>query len=73
MDYSIAGLLDSTDIVDLNNPDSEIEPAIAELEKVLAAMSQETGVEIIKALQINIRMPEFPEKLHCKTLKTSWV
>ncbi|AQW91414.1 DUF6630 family protein [Elizabethkingia anophelis] len=50
MDYSIAGLLDSTDIVDLNNPDSEIEPAIAELEKVLAAMSQETGVEINKGI-----------------------
>ena len=50
MDYSIGGLLDSTDIVDLNNPDSEIEPAIAELEKVLAAMSQETGVEINKGI-----------------------
>lgn len=50
MDYSIAGLLDSTDIVDLNNPDSEIEPAVAELEKVLAAMSQETGVEINKGI-----------------------
>lgn len=50
MDYSIAGLLDSTDIVDLNNPDSEIEPAVAELEKVLAAMSQETRVEINKGI-----------------------
>ncbi|HBN6703317.1 TPA: hypothetical protein L3261_004162 [Elizabethkingia anophelis] len=50
MDYSIAGLLDSTDIVDLNNPDPEIEPAVAELEKVLAAMSQETGVEINKGI-----------------------
>ena len=50
MDYSIAGLLDSIDIVDLNNPDSEIEPAVAELEKVLAAMSLETGVEINKGI-----------------------
>lgn len=50
MDYSIAGLLNSIDIVDLNNPDSEIEPAVAELEKVLAAMSQETAVEINKGI-----------------------
>ncbi|MCT3816279.1 hypothetical protein CMT92_00315 [Elizabethkingia anophelis] len=50
MDYSIAGLLNSIDIVDLNNPDSEIEPAVAELEKVLSAISQETGVEINKAI-----------------------
>ncbi|MDV3752512.1 DUF6630 family protein [Elizabethkingia anophelis] len=50
MDYSIAGLLNSVDIVDLNNPDSEIEPAVAELEKVLAAMSQETRVEINKGI-----------------------
>ncbi|MCT3764354.1 hypothetical protein HZP98_13055 [Elizabethkingia anophelis] len=50
MDYSIAGLLNSIDIVDLNNPDPEIEPAVAELEKVLAAMSQETGVEINKGI-----------------------
>lgn len=50
MDYSIAGLLNSVDIVDLNNPDSEIEPAVAELEKVLAAMSRETRVEINKGI-----------------------
>ncbi|MDV3865804.1 hypothetical protein CMU00_10945 [Elizabethkingia anophelis] len=50
MDYSIAGLLNSIDIVDLNNPDPEIEPAVAELEKVLSAMSQETGVEINKGI-----------------------